>query len=629
MKKFDIFGAACKLIGQAQAKSFRLDIDYFIKKVKWPKGSYLLTVDAYVDHMGVLRAQGRTDLQAGIPELVKHPIVLPGDGSVIARLIIEAEHLRLGHNSGVSKLQMAVNVTYIMRAPRERVNKVEKACVVCQKLRRKPAAQIMGVPHDRQLQSIKPFTNVSLDFAGPFKITLKRPTHRAYILVATCMQIKAVHLEMTLDLTTDSVLQALSRTASCRGEIQMLHSDNGPSFVKAKKLVKMSQMEQELCDDLGKLDWDKIAASSQSVGVLNWTFSAPRSPEGNGTAESSVKLAKVALKDTFRDTRVTYDEFRTALKKAEARINARPLTYIPADHWEAITVLTPSHMLISRLGTNFAPEAPMEDFKEYCKHWEMAKSLETQFCTRYSKLCIADIMSRPKWAEMRDNLKPGQVVLVTNDGLKRCDWRLGMVLQVKKDLSGVVRTVNVKIKNPGRRCSKMTRHVRQLVPLSVFNEGIEDIPMGEADEEKAIMAEASARKPGPCTLKNQRGVIKKAKAKKTGPRLETIIENETPAISTIPGPIGARTRSKTSEVVAPETTTITVQPIGTRTRSRTGEAKKDATSNAVLTIGPGATWSARWNEMSGVQEVKETETKLFNYNDEVTQEEPELTYAQV
>jgi hypothetical protein len=268
IKKFDIFGAACKLIGQAQAKSFRLDIDYFIKKVKWPKGSYLLTVDAYVDHMGVLRAQGRTDLQAGIPSLVKHPIVLPGDGSLIARLIIEAEHLRLGHNSGVSKLQMAVNVTYIMRAPRERVNKVEKACVVCQKLRRKPAAQIMGVPHDRQLQSIKPFTNVSLDFAGPFKITLKRPTHRAYILVATCMQIKAVHLEMTLDLTTDSVLQALSRTASCRGEIQMLHSDNGPSFVKAKKLVKMSQMEQELCDDR-----PGEAGLGQNCGVLSVCWS--------------------------------------------------------------------------------------------------------------------------------------------------------------------------------------------------------------------------------------------------------------------------------------------------------------------------------------------------------------------
>jgi hypothetical protein len=181
----------------------------------------------------------------------------------------QIDHLRLGHNSGVSKLQMAINVTYVMRAPRERANVVEKACIICQKLRRKPIPQIMGIPHDRQLQSIKPFTNVSLDFAGPYPITVKRPTHRAYIMVATCMQIKAVHLEMILDLITDSVLQALSRTASCRGDIQMLHSDNGPSFVKAKKIIHKSQMEQDLCDDLGKLDWKKIAESSQSVGILN------------------------------------------------------------------------------------------------------------------------------------------------------------------------------------------------------------------------------------------------------------------------------------------------------------------------------------------------------------------------
>jgi hypothetical protein len=138
---------------------------------------------------------------------------------------------------------------------------------------------------------------------------------------------------MTLDLTTDSVLQALSRLSSSRGDIEMLHSDNGPSFVKAKKYLQLSQMEQDLCDNLGKLDWDKIAESSQSVGVHNWTFSAPRSPEGNGTAESMVKLAKIALRDSFRTTKYTYDEFRTALKRAEAKINSRALTYIPADHW--------------------------------------------------------------------------------------------------------------------------------------------------------------------------------------------------------------------------------------------------------------------------------------------------------
>jgi hypothetical protein len=601
MKKFDIFGAACKLIGQAQAKSFRLDIDYFLKKVRWPKGSYLLTVNAYVDHLGVLRAQGRTDLQAGIPALVKHPIVLPGDYSHVGRLIIEAEHLRLGHNSGVSKLQMAVNVTYIMRAPRERANTVEKACVICQKLRRRPIPQIMGAPHDRQLQSIKPFTNVSLDFAGPYQITVKKPTHRAYILVATCMQIKAVHLEMTLDLTTDSVLQALSRLASCRGEIEMIHSDNGPSFVKTKKVIKMSQEEQDLCDDLGKLDWDKIAESSQSVGVKNWTFSAPRSPEGNGVAESMVKLAKTALKDTFRTTKLTYDEFRTAIKKAENRINSRALSYIPADHWEAIEVLTPNHMLINRLGSGFSPEAPLEDFKEYCKHWEMAKSLETKFCDMYSKLCIADLMSRPKWAEMRDNLKPGQVVLVTNDGTKRCNWRLGLVLQVKKDLSGVIRTVNVKIKNPGRRCSTMTRNVRQLIPLSVFNEGHDDVPMGEAEEEALIMAETTNRG-GPCKLKDTRTPIKKTKAKQktkqASPRLAQIKE----VMVQTPGAVGSP---------------------GTRTRSKTLEERRDATSSIVLSVGPGANWSENWRKMSEIKEVKQAEVKLFNYEHEVTQEEPD------
>jgi hypothetical protein len=51
MNKSDIFGAACKLIGQAQSRAFAPDMDYFIKHVKWPKGSYLLTVNAYVSNL--------------------------------------------------------------------------------------------------------------------------------------------------------------------------------------------------------------------------------------------------------------------------------------------------------------------------------------------------------------------------------------------------------------------------------------------------------------------------------------------------------------------------------------------------------------------------------------------------
>jgi hypothetical protein len=170
----------------------------------------------------------------------------------------------------------------------------------------------------------------------------------------------------------------------------------------------------------------------------------------------------------------------------------------------------------------------------------------------------------------------------------------------------------VKIKNPGRRCSMMTRNVRQLIPLSVFSEGHDDIPMDEAEIEAAIIAEALTRGPGPCTLKNKKET---PKVKKEMPKLPRVIT--------------------TKKVKRPREVVDTTIPIntraGARTRSRANEEKKDATSSIVLTVGPGAIWTKRWNEMSGAKEVTEAEVlKIFNHPTTVTQEEPkEETKPQV
>jgi hypothetical protein len=357
-----LFRAACAIIAEAQVEAFAPDLDFYEKKARWMPNSTLEKVAAYVDQMGVLRAQGRTKMQEGTPPLVRHPIILNGKDKCSV-LIIRQEHERLGHNQGVAKLQMAVQQKFYIRAARERCKAVDRACVTCQKIRKKPAQQLMGIPFDLKMGStvsIKPFSIVSLDFAGPYYVTLNRSRLKAYFLVVTCLQVKAIHLEMTIGCTADSVLAALERTTNRRGDIERCHSDNGSSFVKARSVITQIQTEQEMRDELGEVDWVKVSESCEEVGIHKWSFSAPRSPEGNGAAEAMVKLAKKALQDTFREVKLTYDEFRTVLVKAEAKVNSRPLGVIPADHWEAIEIMTPQHLLTGRLGTAFAPRVPVE-----------------------------------------------------------------------------------------------------------------------------------------------------------------------------------------------------------------------------------------------------------------------------
>jgi hypothetical protein len=291
------------------------------------------------------------------------------------------------------------------------------------------------------------------------------------------------------------VLAALERTTNRRGGIERCHSDNGSSFVKAKSVITQIQTEQEMRDELGEVDWVKVSESCEEVGIHKWSFSAPRSPEGNGAAEAMVKLAKKALQDTFREVKLTYDEFRTVLVKAEAKVNSRPLGVIPADHWEAIEIITPQHLLTGRLGTAFAPRVPVEKPKKWCEHWETIKEVTKTFEDKYVTMCLAKLMSMEKWSEFHNNMTVGTLVLLADDGHKRHDWKLGCVTKTKRDEEGVVRTALVKIKPSAKRKPiEMFRHVRQLVPLSVFEEEVRDnAEMSEVEEVKAIEAEMGCR----------------------------------------------------------------------------------------------------------------------------------------
>jgi hypothetical protein len=105
------------------------------------------------------------------------------------------------------------------------------------------------------------------------------------------------------------------------------------------------------------------------------------------------------------------------------------------------------------------------------------------------------LMSMEKWSEFRNNLTVGTLVLVADDNQKRQDWKLGNITKVKKDDEGVVRTVLVKVRpSAKRKAIEMLRHVRQLVPLSIFEAEVRDtVEMSEIEENKAIEAEKEVK----------------------------------------------------------------------------------------------------------------------------------------
>lgn len=97
------------------------------------------------------------------------------------------------------------------------------------------------LPEARIIESC-PFTNVRIDYSGPFYIKERRDRNRRkvkiYVTIFVCLTTKAAYIELVSDLTTDAFIATLRRFISQRGYCATIHSENGTNFVGANNELK-------------------------------------------------------------------------------------------------------------------------------------------------------------------------------------------------------------------------------------------------------------------------------------------------------------------------------------------------------------------------------------------------------
>ncbi|GFX13946.1 uncharacterized protein TNCV_3422571 [Trichonephila clavipes] len=86
------------------------------------------------------------------------------------------------------------------------------------------------------------FSQVGIDYCGLFQLKTFsgkcRQIRKVYVCVFICFTIKAIHLEIVSDLTTEAFLAALKRFVARRGQPIEIHSDNGRNFVGANNELR-------------------------------------------------------------------------------------------------------------------------------------------------------------------------------------------------------------------------------------------------------------------------------------------------------------------------------------------------------------------------------------------------------
>ena len=146
---------------------------------------------------------------------------------------------------------------------------------------------IANLPALRLAPYTPPFYMTACDYFEPYNVKISRnKTAKHYGVLFTCLNTRAVHLEMAVDLSTMEFLQGLRRFLAIRGRPAVILSDNGSQFVGAKK---------ELRPMVSDINEDEVKEFCGEKG-MQWKLITPGAPHQNGCAEALAKTCKRALK---------------------------------------------------------------------------------------------------------------------------------------------------------------------------------------------------------------------------------------------------------------------------------------------------------------------------------------------
>ena len=233
--------------------------------------------------------------------------------------------LRSGHQ-GIESTLSSVRSMYWICKGRKTVKELLRKCVVCKRFQRKtlipPASP--DLPDFRVNHLMNAFQATILDFAGPLfvKEVMYKDISKVYILLLTCANSRAIHLELVPTMKIPEFLRGFKRFIARCGVPDIIVHDNFKTFKSVE--VKRYMLQQGICQ----------------------RFILPASPWWGGFYERLVRTVKLSLVKSIGKSMLSYEELETVLCEIESVINSRPLVYVSED--DLNESLTPHHLMYGR-----------------------------------------------------------------------------------------------------------------------------------------------------------------------------------------------------------------------------------------------------------------------------------------
>ncbi|XP_025420904.1 uncharacterized protein LOC112691007 [Sipha flava] len=393
-------------------------------------------LDLFIDRDELLRVGGRLR-HADIPYMQKHPVLLPSHHR-LTDLIIDHHH-RMLHHPGAMALQTHLQRKFWILSARQAIRSRLRLCMPCYRTPPRSVQPKMATLPKYRVQQIKPFSVTGVDYAGPITLKGQRgqssPRRNAYICLFVYTATKALHLELSSDLSTETFLLAFTRFAARRRPIKEIHSDCGSNFVGAVNLLNPLQHL------VTSTTFQDRVRNHLSKAQITWHFNPPSSPHFGGLWEARVKSTKSLISRSIGIHKLTSEELITLLTKIEATLNSRPLCALSNDPKD-LEALTPGHFLNLEPPTSL-PDPCLENLPlSKMQRWRLVSDIHRHFWTRWKNEYLSTLQLRKKWTEHGKPLNVGDLVLI-KENTPPLYWRYGRILALHPEANGVSRVATV------------------------------------------------------------------------------------------------------------------------------------------------------------------------------------------
>ena len=421
----ELNNALLVLIKHIQSTHFSSEILLIKNKEVLPKKFKAL--NPFIDSREMLRVGGRL-CNSDLIYDQKFPLLLPST-SILTTLLITEIHVSNMH-AGIQTTCFLLAQRFWIFGAKKLVRKIICKCYFCWKTHPTSFQPPMGNLPEFRVREARPFLNVGVDLAGPYTLKSSKlrnaKTTKAWICLFVCCAIKAIHIELISELSTEAFLAAFRRLISRRGICKNVYSDCGTNFVGANNYFQ------------------KIFAEVSEKEAIKWHFNPPAAPHMGGLWEANIKSVKTHLQRVVGLQVLTYEELNTVLVQIEAVLNSRPLTPLSSDPSD-LAALTPAHFLLSGPLTTI-PESDLTDLPlNRLSRWQLLSHMRNDFWKRWKNEYLHTLTQRAKWhlPNMPESTI-GSMVVIKTENSPPLEWTLGKITELIKGSDNVCRVAVVK-----------------------------------------------------------------------------------------------------------------------------------------------------------------------------------------